>query len=51
METTNSLLVNLSQDEMLDCQAGFCGWVDMLWSGCKVGLAVGGAAGIAYYFT
>ena len=30
-------------------QGGMFAWADMFWSGCKVGLGVGGAFGIAYY--
>lgn len=51
MKEKYDLLVCMSLEDMQDNQGGFCGWADIFWSGCKIGLGVGGAAGIAYYFS
>lgn len=43
----------LSFEEMQTLNGGMFAWSgftwDMFWSGCKVGLATGGAAAAAYY--
>lgn len=49
MKTNNNSLVCMSPEEMLNNQGGMFAWADMFWSGCKVGLGVGGAMAIAYY--
>ena len=39
----------MSLEDMQSNQGSMFAWVDMFWSGCKVGLGVGGTFGIAYY--
>ena len=49
MKTNDNSLKCMSLEDMQSNQGGMFAWADMFWSGCKVGLGVGGAFGIAYY--
>lgn len=49
MKTNDNSLKCMSLEDMQSNQGGMFAWADMFWSGCKVGLGVGGTFGIAYY--
>jgi hypothetical protein len=51
MKNLDLNLKELSVDEVMLIEGGTLVNWNMFWSGCKVGLAVGGGASAIYYFS